>query len=667
MRLLMSQNCNEQVMLFAPISAFHNRHLTMNTAECLQRPDLDLRHVSLHLQTEAICWVLQDSAVATALGQKSYNELVEQLVMILGDATPKRLLTPQLSRRTSGYSTPRRTSSGLAAVGPSDLLSPTEIALSSRQTPDTQKAAAPPSIAADAEPDSSVQSASMDTPDTVAPTGAMTNTDVTHPTLSDAAQAGGPTGSLVSAQHPAAADDSFPSSAADSAAASQHSHGQRQNAQTAHHQQPQKPLLSPAAEMASRAYPLPAAPLEDGGLSTPQSSGKFDAHIATAPTPYPSLASELSQPGSPASSKGSTASMAAALKASLAPLGKGSAGSPIAANPAEGKSRFAPSSAGQAATSQADTSARDFSPAANAEDVQGTASSAAAAQAAISAAHNDNTTIPEQPTDSMQDLGLSDLKLDDADSEQLQLALAISLGQQEAEQAQEVAEQEVHAQTHTHQETAEPASACDNPSPVSQTDLKGATALESTSQAGTASEGANNAGSESSHSQAGALPATSVSQTSRDQDTEQHTIASDSGVAKVSASIQPASTQPKSSQPASASEPMQSTGSAQAQSAEHGALEDKQLDLLTAEAPSSHQQGQKEEQQSAQQPDKSVVAQQSDSKMPLVIAAGKHRPSLHPCIDLDHQAAALLVTLVWLHNAHSAMNAQELTCVARAS
>ena len=585
---------------------------------------------------------LQDSAVAAALGQKSYNELVEQLVMILGDATPKRLLTPQLSRRTSGHSTPRRTTSGLAAVGPSDLLSPTEIAPSSRQTPDTQQAAAPPSVAADTEPNAGVQSASADMPDTIAPPGAVTCSDVKPPTLSDAAQAGVPTGSLVSAQQPAAADDSFPNSAADSAAARQHSHGLRQDAQNASYQQLQQALLSPAAEMASQAYPLPAAPLEGGGLSTRQSSAKFDAHIATAPTPYPSLASELSQPGSPASSKSSVAPVAAAFKASLSPLGKGSAESPTATNVAEGKGRFAPSSAEQTAAFEAETSARNDVPVANAADDQATASSAAA-QAPIAAAQNDKTMTPEQQKDSIQDLGLSDLKLDDsttakegqqaqtspdaswtglkldeADSEQLQLALAISLGQQEAEQAQEVAEQEVHAQSHAPQEIAEPASASVSPSPLDHTDPTGARALNSLSQAGHASESANNASAEvSSSSQAGALPATSISCTSTDQDAQQLPTASASGLATV-----PASNEPEPSQPATGSEQAQSRSSP-AGADDDGALEAKQLDLLTREAPGGQQQDQKADQQSAEQAFKDVVAQQSDSKTPLAIAAGK--------------------------------------------
>ena len=383
--------------------------------------------------------------------------------MVLGDATPKRLLTPQLSRRTSEYSTPRRTSSGLGVVGPSDLLSPTELAPPLRQTSDTQKAAAPssgPEAAAvsQSEQDAQPASSALDTP-TAAPLGTMTSSAGTPPSLHEGAQARGPAGSLVSAQQPAGSHDSFSSLSAESASRGSqgsHSHNAAQFPTASH--QLHRPLVSPAADMASRAYPLPAAPLEEGVLSTSQSSDTFDAHIATAPTPYPSLASDFSQPGSPASPQGGGVPLAAALKASLASVGKAST---EAGSSSDGKSRLAFTTPGQGSSSKdgAATDARGTVQSGSAANNQAGASSTASE----AAAQNGGTAASERLAEGAQDLSLSEvkansfseqeqqaaassdvdlagLKLEDADSEQLQLALAISLGKQEGEAAHESAQ-----------------------------------------------------------------------------------------------------------------------------------------------------------------------------------------------------------------------------------
>lgn len=404
--------------------------------------------------------LLQDSAVAAALGQRSYNELVEQLVMVLGDATPKRLLTPQLSRRTSEYSTPRRTSSGLGGIGPSDLLSPPEIAPPLTQTSDTQKAAAAGSAAAAAsqsEKDDQPASAALDTPP-AAPLGTMSNAG-TPPSLPEAAEAGGPAGSLVSVQQPAGSHDS-PSLMPAKSALGESQESQPHDAAhlpAASHQL-HRPLVSPA-DMASRAYPLPAPPLEEGTLFTPQSSGTIDAHIATAPTPHPSLASEFSQPGSPASPQGGGGPLAAALKASL---GKASTGSLGPGSSSDGKSRLALTNPAQGFSSEEDGAATDAQgavPSEGAADNQTRASSTAfevgpqnghtaapqqlangAQDLSLSKANPNSVPQQEQETPASSDVNMAGLELEDADSEQLQLALAISLGQQEGEAAQETAQ-----------------------------------------------------------------------------------------------------------------------------------------------------------------------------------------------------------------------------------
>ena len=368
--------------------------------------------------------------------------------MVLGDATPKRLITPQLSRRTSGFSTPRRTSSGLGTVAPSELLFPTEIA----PTPKPILASfcpTEPSSSAESAPSSAAAAAS--TPDSneaephayleghVTPTGALTSSDAHHPHVSEAAQAGGPTGSIVSAQRTATVTDS------DSASATQSSVShQSQNTQP----QAQVAMISPAAEMASRAYPLLAPPLEGEGLTTPQNSTSYDAHIAIAPTPYPSLASELSlATNSPISSKGS------AMSSAFPPAGQGPFDSPTAAAN-NGRSRFVPpdvqqlaESSGAATTSQAQPATSsptvpEASDAATPVRLKAEASTAEpdikAAQATVSRHHEGMGS--SDLDQSAEDLTLSDLKLDTADDEQLQLALAISLGQQQAEEAQALAQ-----------------------------------------------------------------------------------------------------------------------------------------------------------------------------------------------------------------------------------
>ena len=371
--------------------------------------------------------------------------------MILGDATPKRLLTPQLSRRHSGFSTPRRTSSGLGPVAPSELLSPTEInAVPAQAGSDASlvRVSAPSTSTAVQAASGSAEAASS-ADQLTAPTGAMTSASSHQPVLSEAAQAGDPTGSLVSVQQLASAPDAHPPLP---------THLQQRHLNSAHagDVQTQTILISPAAELASRAYPLPAAPMEGGGLSTPQSSGKLDAHIATAPTPYPSLASEFSQAtNSPVSSKGS------ALGASFSPSGQGHADATSSSVNTDSKSRFAPADTQQSLEAAADD------PALKAETVSSAESDSDAPKvsrtllstgigmlnmadqrAATAASENSSVSYPAcsdgismsdtiQPAD---DLSIADMKLDTADDEQLQLALAISLGQQEAEQAQEAAQ-----------------------------------------------------------------------------------------------------------------------------------------------------------------------------------------------------------------------------------
>lgn len=424
----------------------------------------------------------QDTAAAV-LAQKSYNELVEQLVTILGDATPKRLLTPQLSRHTSGFSTPRRTtSSSLAAVAPSDLLSPAEIPSSSpalhsgpfshhAQTPAkptaaTQSATSSTPRSASSFPTASTAaaevphpqgpaastvgmspaaSASGSTADAAAdatpqeqhlsPTGTTSSSDANQPSITEAQQTGGPTGSLVSVQQQAATTDVGT--------------GEERHSQTGHAQpsadQLQKVLASPAAGLADRAYPLPVAS-SDGvhastaSLSSPQTSGKFDAHIATAPTPYPSLASELSQPNSPVLAKVPPKS------APSSPNGKGQA---TASASAESKSRFAPSDADHTVTradadaiivgaeeSKTDALADSLDKLSMQPEVGSTSAASVADLDDLSGA--ELTQAAELSHAADQSDSAPDLKLDTAEDEQLQLALAISLEQQEAEEANDI-------------------------------------------------------------------------------------------------------------------------------------------------------------------------------------------------------------------------------------
>ena len=576
--------------------------------------------------SEPVLCLLQDSIVATALGQKSYNELVEQLVMILGDATPKHLLTPQLSRRTSGYSTPRRTSSGLAAVGPSDLLSPSEIAPSSRQTPDPQKAAAPPSgtTAASAAKSGSHPAESAATGGT-RPTGAITSNEASSAAVFDAAQAGGPTGSLVSAQQPPAADDASTHAAASSSALMPEGHVVESAAHSCSPEHIQHALVSPAANMASRAYPLPAAPLQGGLLSTSQGSGRYDAHIAAALTPHPSLASELSQSSSSASLKGSSGPSSAALKASLGPLSKEGSDSPTAAAPnADGKSCFAPGSGSSPSAS------RDFTTADVADLRQDEASSHP--HAPHTAPQHDGTAASKQQHDSTQhdstrddstqvlslsgltlndssaaqqgqhpptnpDVNLTGLKLDEADSEQLQLALAISLGQQEAEQAQTTAQAAAAAP----QETAEPASAAALPAPVSQLDQsKDMLVSASAGDSAAASEGAR----------------IGRSTTSGDPHTESFPDGN-SQASGLQATGQSVSAQEGSSRPPGGQASKQEAVTADGGIAHHGVLEEKQLDLLA----DSQQEGSRADATPDRQAE--TAAQEPIETTPAAIVAGK--------------------------------------------
>ncbi len=390
--------------------------------------------------------------------------------MVLGDATPKRLITPQLSRRTSGFSTPRRTSSGLGTVAASELLSPTEIAPTPKPSLAGSRPTEPSSSAESAPSGAAAVASTLDcnNPEPAAsseghvtPTGALTSSDAHQPHVSEAAQAGGPTGSLVSAQRTATATDSDPASATHSSV----SH-QSQNTQP----QAQVAMISPAAEMASRAYPLLATPLEGEGLTTPQNSTNYDAHIAIAPTPYPSLASELSQAtNSPISSKGS------AMSSAFPPAGQGPFDSPTAAAN-NSRSRFVPpdkqqldesSKAATTSHAQPAISSPTVPEASDAASPVRLKAQASTAEPDVKAAHHEGMD-PSALAQSAEDLSLSDLKLDTADDEQLQLALAISLGQQQAEQAQALAQDTSISQT---EESGQPQEA-DSADPASSAEGK---------------------------------------------------------------------------------------------------------------------------------------------------------------------------------------------------
>jgi len=538
----------------------------------------------------------QDTAAAASLGQRSYNEVVEQLVMVLGDATPKRLITPQLSRRTSGFSTPRRTSSGLGTVAASELLSPTEIAPSPKPIlasscptePSSSAESAPSSAAAVASTlDSNEAEPSASSEGHVTPTGALSSSDAHQPHVSEAAQAGGPTGSLVSAQRTATVTDSDPASATQSSVSHQSRNTQPQ-AQVA--------MISPAAEMASRAYPLLAPPLEGEGLTTPQNSTNYDAHIAIAPTPYPSLASELSQAtNSPISSKGS------AMSSAFLPAGQGPFDSPTAAAN-NGRSRFVPPDVQQlaessraATTSQAQpaTSSPTVPEASDAATSVRLKAQASAAEPDVKAAHHEGMG-PSALDQSAEDLSLSDLKLDTADDEQLQLALAISLGQQQAEQAQALAQDSSISQSEEsgqlpEADSTDPASSAEGKhaghnhaasSSVLSKDSK-AEAASGTTAAGAAAAGSTNA--EPDTHESGYADADQAANTSRDT----AAAAAGSGQAGTTDAQQPQGSTAASAEPSAA---------------HHDVLQEHQLNLLppnaTAQSSSSIAVDEQQQQQS---------------------------------------------------------------------
>lgn len=494
----------------------------------------------------------------------------------------------------SEHSTPRRTSSGLAAIGPSDLLSPSEIGPLVRQTSGTQKALAPPSIS-----QAAASPSDQDTqPQDEAPSGTMSSSARTHPTLHEAAEAGGPAGSLVSAQQPAAAPDSPVSLPADSALVSQES-------------QLHTPLVSPAADMASRAYPLPVVPVEDGGLSTPQSSGHFDAHIAAAPTPYPSLASDMSQPGSPASSKGGGAAHL--------PLGDPSGAHAAGSNPDQ-KSRFALTSSGQGVGAEEYGTVMDAQavvPSRGANDDQAGAlpiashvpswhGSTAALQQPVADRAQDpsppeakpnSTGEQHQQAQATSDIHMAGLKLDDADSEQLQMALALSLGQQEAETAQDVAQGAMHDQTNV--SASGPASVTDSAEPMLPAPDKQncGTDAPATAVPGLVSLEGNEAGHSST--EAPALPA-APSAASSGQTAEPADHSSSSSVPH------------SSSQPATAAHEASSSSGAQAGPSQQAADEHRLISSLAAHADAdARQQEEPSTDQQAAQPDDDITGQQS--------------------------------------------------------
>lgn len=403
---------------------------------------------------------MQDSIAASALGQKSYNEAVEQLILLLGDATPKRLLTPQLSRHTSGLSTPRRSTSSVtataaAAAAPSSYVTPNTAAQPSQAPPpppatsqaDTQShttfgppsASVGPSDAATDDTDAPVSSA-MDAAG-VTPMGAIISQDTSSQGIHDAASSEGPLGSLVSVQPTAQSSAYGNLSTTDEEQLQSASYLQAPKQQHA-------PLTSPAAEfdVQQQQHDMSSLSLPSADDITPQtSSSRVDAHIAAAPTPYPSLASGWSQPNSPKTPQ-TDAGQVLALNRALERAVAAQPGSPAQKIPLA-ESAIPGSSTSTAEQLHVDSKAPSeeaslASVLPSAEQVLETASDAlratgewlttdselsAAHQAAPEAAPWENVSRPAGAE-------AAALKLDDADSVQLQAALAMSLDKDTAEQ-----------------------------------------------------------------------------------------------------------------------------------------------------------------------------------------------------------------------------------------
>lgn len=398
---------------------------------------------------------------------------MEQLILLLGDATPKRLITPQLSRHTSGLSTPRRSTSSLNAstsaitasapapfsphipgtafavttganagpaaaatpsAGPSTSVTPGAASQQSQAPPHppsgislqanagaqtttaglaalpTGKAAHGTSVSAG---DASVAAVAGETEAAgITPMGAITSTGNSTQAPHSAAPSEGPSGSLVSVQPTAAQPSAYGDSIVTDEEQLQSASYIQAPAQhgTAQH----APLMSPAAEPdvqqqqhASSSFAMPSA----DDITPQNSSTQVDAHIAAAPTPYPSLASGWSQPNSPKTPQTDAGQMSA-LSRALETAAGAQPGSPVSNSQLAEKTGAQEASAASHGTSRLG------------QEASGTQGVSTAAESA-----------PEQEAEALPaDLQAADLKLDEADSEQLQAALALSLDTDTAEQ-----------------------------------------------------------------------------------------------------------------------------------------------------------------------------------------------------------------------------------------
>lgn len=419
----------------------------------------------------------QDSIAASALGQKSYNEAVEQLILLLGDATPKRLITPQLSRHTSGLSTPRRSTSSLTAgaittpkAAPTTASSGSAAAKPASPSLQAPPPPSTPSTGTIIQPEAKSQAATLSdgpvqTPvaegtgasalsasnatDVVrgAPMGAITSQySNSSAAVHDAATSEGPSGSLVSVQATASQAPAH-ATTPDLDAEQLQSSSYLQLAKQQH-----APLTSPAAEPTIQQHQHVPADLStpSADVITPQtSSTQVDAHIAGAPTPYPSLASGWSQPNSPETPKGD-AGQATALSKALEAAAAQSVPQSSSVKKSSPLAQTTSAASDEAAAAAKETPGRSD---ASSEQNPASVSSEAAVQSApgvvmpshASAAAEDTSTsgvgqssAVEHPAAGVSapqhsaaatpaGLEAAALQLDEADSDQLQAALALSL------------------------------------------------------------------------------------------------------------------------------------------------------------------------------------------------------------------------------------------------
>lgn len=435
---------------------------------------------------------VQDSIAASALAQKSYNEVVEQLILLLGDATPKRLITPQLSRHTSGLSTPRRSTSSLTAgaiatpkaastaassssaalkPAPSSLQAPPPPSTPSTGTvtqPEAKSQAATVSDVSEQTPVAEGKGASaLSAPDArdatgVTPLGAITSQDSNgSAAVHDASPSEGPSGSLVSVQATA------PQASAHGTTPGLDAEQLRSASYLQQPTQQHAPLTSPAAEPTIQQHQHVPADLStpSADVITPQtSSTEVDAHIAGAPTPYPSLASGWSQPNSPKTphaNAGQATVLSKALEAAAAQSAPQSSSlvkkSPLAQTTSAGSSEAAAAEE----TPFSSDAPSEQTPAAVDSEVAVASAEGAVMPSHASAAEDSSTsdvthTLPvEHPAagaPAPQDLAVASpagleaaaLQLDDADSDQLQAALALSLDADTAALANQFADASIN-------------------------------------------------------------------------------------------------------------------------------------------------------------------------------------------------------------------------------